>query len=35
MLPLGGKPLYYYADDAKPDDTTGHNVAQAWFVVQP
>jgi predicted lipoprotein with Yx(FWY)xxD motif len=34
MLPLGGKPLYYFAH-AKPGDTTGHNVAQAWFVVQP
>jgi predicted lipoprotein with Yx(FWY)xxD motif len=28
-------PLYYYADDARPGDTTGHNVGKAWFVIQP
>jgi predicted lipoprotein with Yx(FWY)xxD motif len=30
-----GMPLYYYADDARPGDTTGHNVGKAWFVIQP
>jgi predicted lipoprotein with Yx(FWY)xxD motif len=30
-----GKPLYYYADDKKPGDTTGHEVGKSWFVVQP
>jgi predicted lipoprotein with Yx(FWY)xxD motif len=28
-----GKPLYYYADDKKPGDTTGHEVGRSWFVV--
>ena len=35
MLGLEGKLLYYHADDAKPGDTTGHNAAKVWFVVQP
>ena len=30
-----GKPLYYYAEDRKPGDTTGHEVGKAWFVVKP
>ena len=30
-----GKPLYYYADDTKPGETTGQNAGKAWFVVQP
>jgi predicted lipoprotein with Yx(FWY)xxD motif len=30
-----GKPLSYYADDATPGGTAGHNVGKAWFVVQP
>jgi predicted lipoprotein with Yx(FWY)xxD motif len=30
-----GKPLYYYAEDKKPGDVTGHEVGKAWFVVQP
>ena len=29
-----GKPLYYYAEDKKPGDTTGHEVGRSWFVVQ-
>jgi predicted lipoprotein with Yx(FWY)xxD motif len=28
-------PLYYYAVDAKPGDTTGHGVGGVWFVVEP
>ena len=30
-----GKPLYYYAEDKKPGDTTGHEVGRSWFVVTP
>lgn len=30
-----GKPLYYYNEDKKPGDTTGHEVGRSWFVVQP
>jgi len=30
-----GKPLYYYTEDKKPGDTTGHEVGRSWFVVQP
>jgi predicted lipoprotein with Yx(FWY)xxD motif len=30
-----GKPLYYYTDDKKPGDTTGHEVGRSWFVAQP
>jgi predicted lipoprotein with Yx(FWY)xxD motif len=30
-----GKPLYYYAEDRKPGDATGHEVGKAWFVVNP
>jgi predicted lipoprotein with Yx(FWY)xxD motif len=28
-------PLYYYAKDKNPGDTTGQNVGQKWFVVPP
>ncbi len=30
-----GMPLYYWAKDAAPGDTTGQNVGEVWFVVQP
>jgi predicted lipoprotein with Yx(FWY)xxD motif len=30
-----GKPLYSYAEDKKPGDTTGHEVGRSWFIVQP
>lgn len=30
-----GKPLYYWKNDAKPGDTTGHKVRDVWFVAQP
>jgi predicted lipoprotein with Yx(FWY)xxD motif len=28
-------PLYYYAKDKSPGDTTGQNVGGKWFVVPP
>jgi predicted lipoprotein with Yx(FWY)xxD motif len=30
-----GKPLYYWKDDKKAGDTTGHKVRDIWFVAQP
>jgi predicted lipoprotein with Yx(FWY)xxD motif len=30
-----GKPLYYYSEDKKPGDTTGHEVGRSWYIVQP
>jgi predicted lipoprotein with Yx(FWY)xxD motif len=30
-----GMPLYYWVNDAAPDDTTGQGVGDAWFVVAP
>ena len=30
-----GKPLYYWAKDAKAGDTTGDNVNNVWHVVKP
>jgi len=30
-----GKPLYYWKNDKKPGDTTGHKVRDIWFVAQP
>jgi predicted lipoprotein with Yx(FWY)xxD motif len=30
-----GWPLYYFAKDKAPGDTTGQNVGAKWFVVQP
>ena len=30
-----GKPLYYYSEDKKPGDATGHDVGRSWFIVQP
>lgn len=30
-----GFPLYYYAKDKAPGDTTGHGVGGTWFVVTP
>jgi predicted lipoprotein with Yx(FWY)xxD motif len=29
-----GKPLYYYAEDKKPGDATGHEVGRSWFIVR-
>jgi methionine-rich copper-binding protein CopC len=30
-----GKPRYYWKNDKKPDDTTGHKFRDVWFVAQP
>ncbi|MDP2661371.1 MAG: hypothetical protein Q8R28_11655 [Dehalococcoidia bacterium] len=30
-----GHPLYYYAPDQKPGDTTGQGVGSVWYVVSP
>jgi predicted lipoprotein with Yx(FWY)xxD motif len=30
-----GWPLYYYAKDSAPGDTTGHEVGGVWFVIAP
>jgi predicted lipoprotein with Yx(FWY)xxD motif len=30
-----GKPLYYWKNDKKPGDTTGHKYRDVWFVAQP
>jgi predicted lipoprotein with Yx(FWY)xxD motif len=30
-----GMPLYYWAKDQKPGDTTGQNVGGVWFVINP
>jgi predicted lipoprotein with Yx(FWY)xxD motif len=35
QVTYNGMPLYYWAKDTKPGDTTGQNVGSVWFVVQP
>ena len=30
-----GKPLYFWAKDAKPGDTTGDNVGNSWRIAKP
>jgi predicted lipoprotein with Yx(FWY)xxD motif len=30
-----GKPLYYWKNDKKAGDTTGHKMNEVWFVAQP
>jgi predicted lipoprotein with Yx(FWY)xxD motif len=35
QVTYNGVPLYYWAKDAKPGDTTGQNVGGVWFVVNP
>jgi predicted lipoprotein with Yx(FWY)xxD motif len=32
---MKGKPLYYWAKDAKPGDKTGDNVLNVWHVAKP
>jgi predicted lipoprotein with Yx(FWY)xxD motif len=35
QVAYNGMPLYYYIDDTEPGDTTGHEVGDVWFVVEP
>jgi predicted lipoprotein with Yx(FWY)xxD motif len=35
QVAYNGMPLYYYIDDTAPGDTTGHEVGDVWFVVEP
>ncbi len=34
QLTIDGKPLYFFAGDQKPGQTTGDNVGKVWHVVQ-
>lgn len=35
QLAVNGMPLYYYAADSGPGDTSGHGLNDSWFVVDP
>ena len=35
QVTYNGMPLYYWAQDQQPGDTTGQNVGSVWFVVNP
>ena len=35
QVTYNGMPLYYYAKDTKPGDTTGQGVGSVWYVVTP
>lgn len=35
QVTYNGMPLYYWAKDQKPGDTTGQNVGSVWFVINP
>jgi predicted lipoprotein with Yx(FWY)xxD motif len=35
QVTYNGMPLYYWASDKQPGDTTGQNVGGVWFVINP
>ena len=35
QVTLDGHPLYYFAQDATPDDVNGQGVGDVWYVVSP
>jgi predicted lipoprotein with Yx(FWY)xxD motif len=35
QVTYNGMPLYYFASDAAPGDTNGHEVGGVWFVAEP
>jgi predicted lipoprotein with Yx(FWY)xxD motif len=35
QVTYNGAPLYYFAGDAQPGDTKGHNLSGVWFVARP
>ena len=35
QVTYNGMPLYYWAKDQTPGDTTGQNVGGVWFVINP
>lgn len=35
QLTINGMPLYYYAKDRAPGDTTGQGVGNVWYLVNP
>jgi predicted lipoprotein with Yx(FWY)xxD motif len=35
IVTYNGMPLYYWASDTKPGDTTGQDVNKVWYVVSP
>jgi predicted lipoprotein with Yx(FWY)xxD motif len=35
QVTYNGWPLYYYADDQAPGDTTGHEVGDVWYLLTP
>ena len=35
QVTFNGVPIYYYAKDAKPGDTTGEGVGGVWFLIAP
>ena len=35
QITYNGWPLYYWVQDAAPEDTTGHLVNNVWFVAMP